>query len=170
MLRKLAIATALAAAAALPAAADWGVSTGTDAASYQAVSVLTQPAIGTIPDEYRSKEVRPVLEFRCVPGGGGPIRTRIDWGRFISSFNTEVIFTVDDRDPVTLKLGVDRSNKITSTKVEADDDALLDYLDGGETLAVTVTPYSEVPVSVEFALEGFGDGLDGLRTACGNRG
>jgi len=142
----------IAAAAALPAAADWNVSTGTDAASYQAVTVLSQAAAGTIPDEYRSKEVR----------------TRIDWGRFISSFNTEVIFAVDGRDPVTLTLGVDRSNKITSTKVEAEDDALLGYLDGGSTLTVTVTPYSEVPVSVDFDLAGFGEGLDELRAACGS--
>lgn len=158
----------IAAAAALPAAADWNVSTGTDPASYQAVTVLSQAAAGTIPDEYRSKEVRPVLEFRCVPGGNGPVRTRIDWGRFISSFNTEVIFAVDGRDPVTLTLGVDRSNKITSTKVEAEDDALLGYLDGGSTLTVTVTPYSEVPVSVDFDLAGFGEGLDELRAACGS--
>lgn len=164
-MRRLTVAV-IAAAAALPAVADWSVSTGTDETSYQAVTVLSQAATGTIPDEYRSKQVRPALEFRCAPGGNGPVRTRIDWGRFISSFNTEVIFTVDGRDPVTLTLGVDRSNRITSTKVEADDDALLDYLDGGDRLTVTVTPYSEVPVSVDFDLDGFADGLDELRAAC----
>ena len=69
-------------------------------------------------------------------------------------------------DEITIRMGVDRTNEITSTKAAADDDALLGYLDGGASLAVTVTPYSEVPVSVSFDLTGFAASLDELRKAC----
>ena len=160
------IAALAAALLALPAAAEWQVAKTTDATSYQTVTVLGQDAEDTIKDEYATKDVRPRLEFRCMPGGDGAVRARLDWRRFISSFNTPVEFAVDERDAVTIRMGVDRTNEITSTKAAADDDALLGYLDGGASLAVTVTPYSEVPVTVRFDLAGFAAKLDDLRKAC----
>ncbi len=166
MIRTSMLAAVAALAYALPASAGWQIEKTTDPASYQAVVLIAQAAEGTIKDEYATKDVRPRLELRCVPGPEPALRARIDWGRFISSFNTEVAFAVDDRDSLGLTMGVDRSNRITSTKAAADDDALLSYLDGGKRLAVTVTPYSEVPVTVHFDLAGFAAGLGNLRDAC----
>ncbi|MEQ8206863.1 MAG: hypothetical protein RIA65_11850, partial [Woeseia sp.] len=138
-----------------PGAADaWTLETLQDKATYQTVAVLHQESSNTIGDEYAMKEVQPRLEFRCVPNTDPAIKVRIDWRRFISSFNTEVQFAADDKDPITVKLGVDRSNKITHTSDTADDAALIDYLSNQSSLKVTVTPYSEVPVSVNYVLEG----------------
>lgn len=144
----------------------WVLETTMDPATYQPVAVLHQASGNSIGDEYRSKEVSPRLEFRCVPGAGEDVKVRIDWQRFISSFNTEVTFATDEAEPLTVKLGVDRSNKITMTKGAEDDAALLDYLSGGDALAVTVTPYSEVPVTVHYSLAGIDEELAKLEASC----
>lgn len=157
---------ALAAAPAI-AAAGWTLETVQDKATWQNVTVLHQASTGTISDEYGMKEVNPRLEFRCVPMSGDGVGVRIDWQRFISSFNTEVQFAADEREPLTVSMGVDRSNKITSTRDGADDEKLVNYLDGAATLEITVTPYSEVPVSVQYPLDDFAAQLAALREACG---
>ncbi|MCB1842429.1 MAG: hypothetical protein KDI09_05655, partial [Halioglobus sp.] len=120
-----------------------------------------------IGDEYAAKEVHPSLEFRCLPDVDASIWVRINWKRFISSFNTEVQFAADDKEAITVKLGVDRSNKITSTSDDADNTTIIDYLDGQSALTLTVTPYSEVPVSVNYTVDGLGDKLAELRSSCG---
>ena len=148
------------------AAAEWSLATATDAASYAPVTVLSRGANETIGDEYGSKQVRPRLEFRCAAGSDS-LGVRIDWQRFISSFNTEVTFAADDSDALALKFGVDRSNEITIAKSGDDAEALAAYLAGRESLAVTVTPYSSVPETVSFDLEDFDEGLAQLRAACG---
>ncbi len=158
---------ALALAGAPGYAADWTLETVQDKASYQTVAVLHQDSAATISDEYGMKEVHPRLEFRCVPNGDGAINVRIDWRRFISSFNTEVQFAADDKSAITVKLGVDRSNKITATNSAEDNTVLIDYLSGHSVLDVTVTPYSEVPVSVQYELDGFDGKLADLKTTCG---
>lgn len=158
---------ALALAGAPGYAADWTLETVQDKATYQTVVVLHQDSAATISDEYAMKDVHPRLEFRCVPDGDGTINVRIDWRRFISSFNTEVQFAADDKGAITVKLGVDRSNKITSTNNADDNTTLIDYLSGHSNLDVTVTPYSEVPVSVQYKLDGFDDQLAELKTTCG---
>ena len=63
--------------------------------------------------------------------------------------------------------GVDNTNKITSAKSQSDSDALLDYLSGGNSLKVTVTPYSESEVTVSFALDGLEGRLAELKSECG---
>ena len=148
-------------------AAEWTLESLQDKATYQTVAVLHQESAATISDEYGMKEVHPRLEFRCVPNGDGAIKVRIDWRRFISSFNTEVQFAADDKSAITVKLGVDRSNKITSTSSADDDAAILDYLAGHTALELTVTPYSEVPVSVQYDLGGLDAQLAKLRATCG---
>ncbi|MDZ7643051.1 MAG: hypothetical protein U5K76_01705 [Woeseiaceae bacterium] len=147
-------------------AADWTLETIQDPATYQALAVLHQESAGTIGDEYGKKAVRPRLEFRCAPGSGEQVAVRIDWRRFISSFNTEVTFAADDAEPLTLSLGVDRSNRITATRKDGDDAALIEYLSGADALTVTVTPYSDVPVSVDYDLAALTGRLAELRDAC----
>jgi hypothetical protein len=140
-----------------------------DAATYQNVAVLHQESTQSISDEYRMKEVRPRLEFRCSPGGNGPIEVRIDWRRFISSFNTEVKFAADDAEAITVKLGVDRSNKITMTRDRVDDQRVIQYLSGRSGLTITVTPYSEAPVSAHYDLESLADALLRLQDKCSDQ-
>lgn len=143
----------------------WDLAVGDDPSSYEVVASLQQESANTIKDEYATSDVKPVLAFRCAPGNPA-ITARIDWQRFISSFNTEVGFKVDGGKALWLKWGVDQSNKITLSKTAADTQSLLDYLGGGSNLQVEVTPYSESPVTVDFDLTGFSQGLDALQMAC----
>jgi len=143
----------------------WDLAVGEDPSSYEVVASLQQESANTIKDEYATNDVKPVLAFRCAPGNPA-ITARIDWQRFISSFNTEVGFKVDGGKALWLKWGVDQSNKITSSKTTADTQSLLDYLGGGSNLQVEVTPYSESPMTVDFELAGLSQGLDALQAAC----
>jgi hypothetical protein len=110
-------------------------------------------------------DVNPRLAFRCVPGKA-EITARIDWQRFISSFNTEVGFKVDGGKFVWVKWGVDQSNKITMSKTASDSQALIDHLASGSELLVEISPYSESPVTVQYDLGGLSEGLDALRAEC----
>ena len=74
---------------------NWEVAVGEDSSSFQTVASLQQDSANTIKDEYATKDVTPQLTFRCAPGDPA-ITARIDWRRFVSSFNTEVGFKVDD--------------------------------------------------------------------------
>ena len=72
----------------------WTLEVGEDPSSYEVVASLQQPAANTIKDEYATKDVTPQLSLRCAPGDP-TVTARIDWQRFISSFNIEVGFKVD---------------------------------------------------------------------------
>lgn len=157
---------ALSIAGAPGGAAEWTLETLQDKTTYQNVTVLHQASADSISDEYGMKEVQPRLEFRCVPMSGSGIDVRIDWQRFISSFNTEITFEADNAEATTWTFGVDRSNKITQAKGEADKAAIMKYLGGSSSLAVTVTPYSEVAVTVSYTLDGFDARLAELQEAC----
>lgn len=153
-------------AAAAEVPGKWSLETVQDPATWETVASLHQESTGTIPDEYASKDVRPQLALRCTPGGDGAIAVRVDWRRFISSFNTEVGFKVDDNELILLNLGVDKSNKITLTRSASDDRTLIEYLMGGSTLRIEVIPYSESLVTVDYDISGFGDALAALESAC----
>lgn len=143
----------------------WVLAVGEDAASYEVVASLQQESANTIKDEYATKDINPQLAFRCAPGNP-QISIRIDWRRFISSFNTEVGFKVDDNKTLWQKWGVDQSNKITVSKSATDSQSLVDYLSGGSSLQVEVSPYSEPPVTVEYDLTALPEALDALRAEC----
>jgi type VI secretion system protein VasI len=143
----------------------WTLAIGEDPSSYEVVASLQQDAANTIKDEYATKDVTPVLSLRCAPGDPA-VTARIDWQRFISSFNTEVGFKVDGGKTLWIKWGVDRSNKITLSKSADDSKALLAHLADGKSLQVEVTPYSESPVTVEFDLAGLAQGLEQLHKEC----
>jgi hypothetical protein len=136
------------------------------AVTWETVHVLAQTSPDSIPDEYATKEVHPVLAFRCAEGGNGMVSMQIDWQRFVSSFSTEAGFRVDDGARDWIKLGVDDGNRVTLSRSDADVDRLLAALAAGDTLDVEIAPYSEPAVSVRFDLEGFADGLARLRAAC----
>ncbi len=148
------------------AAADWALGDADDPQSSQPVTSLSQDAIATIGDEYGTRQVRPRLEFRCSQGSAS-LRLRIDWQRFISSFDTEVSFAADAEEPLSVRLAVDRSNEVTSTRDAGDAASLAAYLAGRSELAVTVTPYAGVPVTIRYDLAGLDAGLEQLRDACG---
>lgn len=159
---------ALTLASTLSAAHDavWKLETAVDPASYQNVSTLSQASQQSISDEYGVKQVQPRLEFRCIPGGEVTIDMRIDWQRFISSFNVEVTFVADDGEPLTLKLGVDRSNKITLARDAADVSSLIAALQDHQLLRVGVTPYSEAPVDVTYEIGDLAEAMVRLEASC----
>lgn len=133
-----------------------------DADSSAVIHTLSQVSVDSIPDEYAAKDVQPELQFRC---SGGDLTFRIDWGRFISSFNTEVGFRVDGGGATWLKLGVDASNKLTVAKA-ADTAKLIDKLGDGSVLNVEVAPYSEPSVFVSFNVSTLADALQTLEADC----
>ena len=157
-----------AAALAQTAAPDgrWVLASGEDPDTGEAVATLEQDALTTIKDEYATKDVTPKLVLRCVPGSG-EISARIDWQRFISSFNTEVGFKVDAGKTLWQKWAVDRSNRLTLSRSASDAEALLEALGSGDSLTVEVTPYSEAPVTVGFSLAGLEASLGRLAAECG---
>jgi len=143
----------------------WVLAVGEDATSYEFVASLQQESANTIKDEYATKDINPQLAFRCAPGNP-EVSVRIDWRRFISSFNTEVGFKADDGKTLWQKWGVDQSNKITLSKSAADSQSLVDYLSGGSSVQVEVSPYSEPPITVEYDLTGLSAALEALRAEC----
>ena len=143
----------------------WVLAVGEDATSYEVVASLQQESANTIKDEYATKDINPQLAFRCAPGNP-EVSVRIDWRRFISSFNTEVGFNADDGKTLWQKWGVDQSNKITFSKSAADSQSLVAYLEGGSSLKVEVSPYSEPPITVEYDLTGLSAALEALQAEC----
>ena len=127
------------------------------------VHTLSQVSVDAIPDEYATKEVQPTLQFRCA---WGETTFRIDWGRFISSFNTEVGFRVDGGKATWLKLSVDPSNKMTIGNT-GNTRKLIAAIGDGELLNVEVAPYSEPSVFVNYDVATFTAALDELEAACG---
>ena len=149
--------------AATPSAAEnsrWALTVDED--SYDGRQLLSQTSLDSIPDEYASKDVTPVLSFFCSDDA---VAMRIDWRRFISSFSTEAGFSVDGRDATWLKLGVDASNKMTLANA-ADTSSLLESIGDGSELKVEIAPYSEPPVSVSFDLATLPAKLKELRKTC----
>jgi type VI secretion system protein VasI len=144
---------------------NWVLEIGEDPSSYAVVASVQQESANTIKDEYAAKDVSPQLSFRCLPGNP-EITARIDWKRFISSFNTEVGFKVDGGKFLWLKWGVDQSNRITLSKSASDSQALIERLAGGAELLVEVSPYSQPPVTVTYDLAGLSQALDALRKEC----
>lgn len=137
-----------------------------DAITWETVHVLSRSSSDSIADEYATKEVSPVLSFRCTGGGDGSLSMQIDWQRFISSFNTEAGFRVDDGTRDWIKMSVDDSNKVTLSRSSEDVVRLMDSMSEGSSLNVEIVPYSESAVSVTFPLGDFPDAIDGLRQAC----
>jgi hypothetical protein len=144
---------------------NWMLSIGEDASSYGVVVALHQDSANSIKDEYGKKDINPQLAFHCVPGKG-EITARVDWQRFISSFNTEVGFKVDGGKFHWVKWGVDPSNRITMSKTANDSEALIEQLVSGSELLVEVSPYSGSPVKVQYDLGGLSEGLAALKAEC----
>lgn len=166
MRRSLLLPVALAAACATaeePVSA-WSMGIDEDV-TWETVHVLSQASDDSIADEYGEKQVQPVIELRCTEGNGA-VDLQIDWQRFVSSFNTEAGFKVDDGNREWIDLGVDDSNRITIARRESDVSALLERMAGGDALSVEIIPYSESSVTVGFSLVGADTALEGLRAAC----
>lgn len=144
---------------------NWTLAVGEDASTYETVATLRQDSLVTIKDESAKQDLSPQLQFRCTPGNPA-ITARIDWQRFISSFNIELGFKIDDGRFTWLKWKVDQSNKVTLSPSENDSKKLIDLVLGGEKLLVEVTPYSQSPVTVEYDLPEFSVALAKLKDSC----
>lgn len=144
------------------AAADSRWALSVDEESYDGRQLLSQAALDSIPDEYATKEVTPVLSFFCADDA---VAMRIDWRRFISSFSTEAGFSIDGGDATWLKLGVDSSNKVTLADAPATS-SLIESIGDGSVLRVEIAPYSEPSVFVSFELETLPTKLAELRETC----
>ena len=129
------------------------------------VEAIASDAGSTIKDEYAKNDVTPRMSFQCAPGDAA-VTARIDWGRFISSFSTEVGFKVDDGKFMWLKWKVDGSEKVTLSPSADDTARLTSAMREGKLLTVDVSPYSEGPVVVTFDLEGFAEALAALESGC----
>ncbi len=144
---------------------NWILGVGEDSSTNETVASLRQDSHGTIKDEYAKQDLHPQLIFRCVPGNA-TIMARIDWQRFISSFNIELGFKVDGGKYTWLKWKVDQSNKVTLSPSAEDSQKLIDLALTGNKLLVEVTPYSQSPVTVEYDLAEFSVALANLKNSC----
>ncbi len=150
------------------AAADefWSLTNYKDENSGEAIVALRQESSDSIPDVSGKEEIEPLLEFRCVAGGGEAIQFRVNWRRFISSFNTEVGFRADGGKTMWLKLGVDASNEITFSSSTADVEKLIEKFSAGEIMELDIAPYSEAAVLVHFNISTFESALESLKQSC----
>ena len=160
----LPLVAACAAAQALPG--KWSLEVGRDPLSRENLATLSVKSASEIANENGSAQVRPQLEFRCRPGGDGTISARIDWQRYVSSFNTEVGFKADDRQLLLVNWGVDKSKKITQPRSAGDSGELIAYIAGASKLLVEVIPYSEKLVSIDYDISGIDEALKALTAQC----
>jgi len=144
----------------------WSLSNYEDTNSGEAIVALQQEASDRIPDTSGKDKVTPLLEFHCVAGRGEAIQFRVNWKRFISSFNTEVGFRVDGGKTLWLKLGVDASNEITHAKSSSDIAKIIEQFSSGNTAELDVAPYSEPSVLVHFDISTFKAALESLKQSC----
>jgi hypothetical protein len=147
-------------------AGNWTLVAGRDEQSWEDVVTLSVDSQNEIADEYATKKVHPQLAFRCIVSGDGTVSARVDWRRFISSFNTEVGFKADERELLLVNWGVDKSNKITMPRGMKDGNEFVDYLKGASKLQVEVIPYSESLIAVSFDISGIDDALQSLIADC----
>lgn len=153
------------AAAGMLACSITGLAAGQWTAATSEVESIAQDAGNTIKDEYARNDVTPRMELRCTPGDP-TVTARIDWGRFISAFSTEVGFKIDDGKFMWLKWKVDGSERVTYSPSGEDTAKLIEAMTAGATLTVDVSPYSEGPVVVTYDLAGFPAELEALRNRC----
>lgn len=144
----------------------WSLTSGEDASSGQLFMSLQQESADTILDEYGKTSVRPVLQFQCAPGSNESVTFRINWHRFISSFNTEAGFRVDGGKAFWIKLGVDRSNTITLSRSASDVEKFALKIVDAKILEIEIAPYSEAPVFAKFDVSTFTAAMDSLRESC----
>ena len=144
----------------------WALSDGNGPLPGAVFHSMTLDSTDTIKDENGREDVTPQLSFHCA-SGNSDVTVRIEWRRFISSFNTDIGFKVDGGRTLWQKWGVDQSNTVTTSRNDADASALIDYIGSGQVLAVDITPYAGSPIVVQFDLAGFAIALDALRAKCG---
>jgi len=156
----------LAAAATQALPDNWSLSVGRDPISWENTVTLSVQSAGEITNENGSAQVRPQLEFRCKPGGDGTISARVNWQRYISSFNTEVGFKADDRQLLLVNWGVDKSKKITQPRSASDSAELNAYIAGASNQQVQDIPYSEKLNSIEYDISGIDEALKALTAQC----
>ncbi len=149
-----------------PLAAHWSLEVGRDAQTWENVATLGFESVNDIADEYATKKVHPQLAFLCKPGGDGTISVRLDWRRYISSFNTEVGFKADDRELLLVNWGVDKSKQITLPRSASDSQELISYLAGAAGVQVEVIPYSASLITVQFNISGINEALKALGAKC----
>jgi hypothetical protein len=147
-------------------AANWSLEVGRDEQTWENVATLGFESVNEIADEYATKKVHPQLAFLCKPGGDGTISVRLDWHRYMSSFNTEVGFKADDRELLLVNWGVDKSKQITLPRSAGDSQELISYLAGAANVQVEVIPYSASLITVQFNISGIDEALQALTAKC----
>ena len=149
-----------------PLAAHWSLEVGRDAQTWENVATLGFESATEIADENATRKVHPQLAFVCKPGGDGTISVRLDWRRYISSFNTEVGFKADDRELLLVNWGVDKSKQVTLPRSASDSQELITYLAGAASVQVEVIPYSASLITAQFNISGIDDALQALSAKC----
>jgi hypothetical protein len=149
-----------------PLATHWSLEVGRDAQTWENVATLGFESVNEIADEYAARKVHPLLAFQCKPGGDGTISARLDWRRYISSFNTEVGFKADDRELLLVNWGVDKSKQITLPRSASDSQELMTYLAGATSVQVEVIPYSASLITAQFNISGIDRALQELTAKC----
>lgn len=128
---------------------------------------LRQDSLLTIKDENAEKDIYPELIFLCTPGDA-TVTARMDWHRFLGTYNIELGFKIDTGRFKWLKWKIDQNNTIATSPSSTDSQKLITLLEAGEKLLVEVTPYSASPVSVEYDLTGIVAEMAALRDRCGD--
>ena len=105
--------------------------------------------------------------LRSILSGSPNISIKINWKRYISSFNkTEIGIKIDGKNYTWLSFNLDKTGQISFQNPSTHSNELINKFKKITKLAVEIEPYSEPPINVYFNLSGFASHLENLKSIC----
>ena len=130
------------------------------------VALLSNTSEASINNLEHSEKVFPELSLYCEEGSPN-ISIKINWKRYISSFNkTEIGIKIDGKNYTWLSFNLDKTGQISFQDPSTHSNELIKKFKKIKKLAVEIEPYSEPPINVYFNLSGFASHLENLKSIC----
>ena len=127
---------------------------------------LSKISSNSVRNESDSKDVYPSIDFYCQ-NNNPEIFLKIDWKRFVSSFNkSEIGITIDNARTEWISVKIDKKNEITRLTSTKDTQKIINKLSTATSLRVEVEPYSEPVIFSEYNLADFPSKLNEFIQIC----
>ena len=130
------------------------------------VALLRNTSESSINNLDHSEKVFPELSLYCEHGNPN-ISIKINWKRYISSFNkTEIGIKFNGKNYTWLSFNLDKTGQISFQNPSTRSNELVNKFKNITKLAVEIEPYSEPAINVYFDLSGFASHLKKLENIC----